>query len=64
MSLMSNKPMFTKQELLLIDAAAALKLAQETAAYRRYETPDTRELQKRLMEHVHKMRRERLEVLT
>lgn len=53
-----TKPMFTTDEQLLIEAAAALKLAQEMAAH--VTQPDTTTLQKQLMDRVHEMRVERL----
>lgn len=52
-------PLFTDQEQLILEASAALKVAQDVAG-ERISLPDTGELQKRLMDLVHEMRSKRL----
>ena len=60
MSDRSNMPLFTPEEQLLIEAAAALKLAHEMAVSKGGLPIDNTEIQTGLMELVHKMRTDRL----
>ena len=61
MSEHTNNPMFTAHEQLLIEAAAALKLARETSARDGGVPIDNSRIETGLMDLVHKMRMKRLD---